>query len=225
MTWKSVGCKDFINCYVRLFLRAHQSKNKNMSQGGHPSTPPSITDAPQAPTASELPKPKPVDHPQWALKQKYDDEHSWEDGHSFKMYGDTCIDMGQLTKWRQAYAWPCCGTIGTDNRSCTAPSAPAPVDTKNMWRADAALVAKWEAIDPDPRTCNGRCTIVSTAFPNFTACGRLNVMATTIPAGCRAGARPCGSLWQSRDRVYCHKCKVRHLLEQGTSPASIPELN
>ncbi len=42
-------------------------------------------------------------------------------------------------------------------------------------------------------------------------CGKWNVMNTTIPAGSRAGARPCGAYWAGiTDRVYCKKCWIVH---------------
>ena len=48
-------------------------------------------------------------------------------------------------------------------------------------------------------------------------------MNTTIPAGSRAGARPCGATWKafggqnfpgSTQRVYCSKCWVAYCLNE-----------
>lgn len=44
-------------------------------------------------------------------------------------------------------------------------------------------------------------------------------MGLGIPAGTRAGARPCGATWAgSHQFVYCTKCWAAYQLENGTKP-------
>lgn len=55
----------------------------------------------------------------------------------------------------------------------------------------------------------------------YIPCRKPNVMNVNIPAGSRAGARPCGATWKAfggvyipgtTERVYCRKCWTAYLL-------------
>lgn len=164
-------------------------------------------------------------HPSWAQEIAPDDRANYKEKSKFKMWGDVCVPFGWEKDWEKQFIWPCCKQVGFKNEKCTNPKAVDPnkkkVD-KDEWRKDKDLVKKWEALDPDPKTCNGRCKFLDNPLPaSFMPCFRANVTGTSIPAGQRAGARPCGSMYRVRTWLYCHKCYVRSQLESGIAPDKI----
>lgn len=161
-------------------------------------------------------------HPDWAQRRAHCDQEEAKNKMMYQMYGDNCVDASALDAWKAQYHWACCGAVGYATKTCGDPTAVAPsVRDIDAWRGNPEVLARWEALDPDLGKCNGRCTIRDEPIPNFKECYRQNVMNTTIPAGSRAGSRPCGSLWKSSQRVYCFKCFVRSQLESGISPDKV----
>ena len=94
---------------------------------------------------------------------------------------------------------------------------------KNIWRENDLIFDRWNAIAIHP----GHCTILDNE-PKLEyirglarPCYRPNVMNTTIPAGSRAGARPCVSTWKSTQWVICWKCWMSSQLDNCIDPALV----
>lgn len=173
----------------------------------------------QTPLQQSAPK-SALTHPSWAYEEAKHQLYNKEKESFIQYTKDYGIDDAMVVAWKQAFRWPCCGAEGYNNSDCTKPD----IKKQNVrsWRDNPDLVARWEAIDPDPQ--NVRCHFDVLKAPlgdGFQACGRWNVMKTSIPAGRRAGARPCGSLFAGTHWVYCLKCMARYKLDHGADPATI----